>query len=100
MRPVGMDFVAGIYPLLHDETCFFVAVDFDGVNWRSDARAYVETCAEKGYKAPSRAHVLATELMHASSSNAVQARPDIWRSLPVIERSIRARVESFETPAG
>jgi hypothetical protein len=48
MRPVGVDFVAGIYPLLHDETCFFVAVDFDGVNWRSDARAYVETCAENG----------------------------------------------------
>ena len=27
--PEGQPFVAGVYPLLLDETCFFLAVDFD-----------------------------------------------------------------------
>jgi len=27
---VGQPFVAGVYPMLLDETCVFVAVDFDG----------------------------------------------------------------------
>jgi hypothetical protein len=27
--PEGQPFVAGVYPLLKDETCFFLAVDFD-----------------------------------------------------------------------
>lgn len=38
------DFVAGVYPLLPDNTCHFLAVDFDGENWTSDAIAFVETC--------------------------------------------------------
>ena len=42
--PAGRDFVMGIYPLLQDETCYFLAVDFDGDAWRQDAQAYVETC--------------------------------------------------------
>jgi hypothetical protein len=37
-------FVAGIYPLLQDETCFFLAVDFDKADWREDAAAFLETC--------------------------------------------------------
>lgn len=47
----GAEFVAGIYPLLHDETCWFVAVDFDGLNWVNDARAYVQSCAAHGVQA-------------------------------------------------
>ena len=38
------DFVMGIYPMLLDETCFFLAVDFDKANWQEDATAYVDTC--------------------------------------------------------
>ncbi len=38
------DFVAGVYPLLPDSTCRFLAVDFDGDDWSSDATAYLETC--------------------------------------------------------
>lgn len=38
------DFVAGIYPLLTDETCRFLAADFDGESWARDALAYLETC--------------------------------------------------------
>ncbi len=40
----GEPFVAGIYPMLLDETCFFLAVDFDKTGWREDALAFLETC--------------------------------------------------------
>nr|WP_202797536.1 DEAD/DEAH box helicase family protein [Chthoniobacter flavus] len=40
----GGDFVAGVYPMLLDETCFFLAADFDGEQWRDDAGAFIETC--------------------------------------------------------
>jgi superfamily II DNA or RNA helicase/very-short-patch-repair endonuclease len=42
--PEGQPFVAGVYPLLQDETCFFLAVDFDKTGWRDDAAAFLETC--------------------------------------------------------
>ena len=38
------DFVAGVYPLLFDDTCTFLAVDFDGDTWATDALAFVKTC--------------------------------------------------------
>ena len=38
----GQPFVAGVYPLLQDETCFFFAVDFDKAGWREDATAFLE----------------------------------------------------------
>jgi hypothetical protein len=41
--PAGQPFVAGIYPMLQDETCFFLAVDFDKEGWREDAGAFLET---------------------------------------------------------
>ncbi len=34
----------GIYPLLLDETCWFLAVDFDKAVWQEDAAAYLATC--------------------------------------------------------
>ena len=40
----GWDFTMGVYPMLLDETCFFVAADFDKATWREDATAYIETC--------------------------------------------------------
>ncbi len=33
----------GIYPLLTDETCYFLAADFDGENWAQDALAFLKT---------------------------------------------------------
>jgi superfamily II DNA or RNA helicase len=39
------DYTIGVYPLLTDETCWFLAVDFDKTTWADDARAFVETCA-------------------------------------------------------
>lgn len=40
----GGDFVMGVYPMLLDETCFFLAADFDRASWREDVAAYLETC--------------------------------------------------------
>jgi superfamily II DNA or RNA helicase len=39
------DFTVGVYPLLTDETCWFLAVDFDKTTWADDASAFLETCA-------------------------------------------------------
>ncbi|MDD1444305.1 hypothetical protein MEO93_28995, partial [Dolichospermum sp. ST_sed3] len=41
----GRDFTIGVYPMLPDETCWFLAVDFDKATWQEDARAFVETCS-------------------------------------------------------
>jgi superfamily II DNA or RNA helicase/very-short-patch-repair endonuclease len=41
---LGRDFVMGGYPMLLDETCLFLAVDFDKESWQADAGAFVETC--------------------------------------------------------
>jgi hypothetical protein len=40
----GQPFVAGVYPLLLDETCFFIAIDFDKAGWQEDSLAFVEAC--------------------------------------------------------
>ena len=40
----GKPFVAGVYPLLLDDTSYFLAVDFDKGSWRDDVAAFVETC--------------------------------------------------------
>jgi superfamily II DNA or RNA helicase len=34
----------GVYPLLSDETCWFLAADFDKKTWQEDAAAFLETC--------------------------------------------------------
>jgi hypothetical protein len=49
--PLGREFVMGIYPMLRDETCFFLAVDFDGQAWVEDARAFLHTCRTLGLPA-------------------------------------------------
>lgn len=36
--------VMGVYPLLDDETCWFLAADFDEGSWKEDVAAFVETC--------------------------------------------------------
>jgi superfamily II DNA or RNA helicase/very-short-patch-repair endonuclease len=44
----GEPFVAGVYPMLPDETCRFLAVDFDKNGWREDAAACLESCRRLG----------------------------------------------------
>jgi hypothetical protein len=36
----------GVYPLLSDETCWFLAADFDKKTWEYDSQAFLETCRE------------------------------------------------------
>src|SRR5438093_988454 len=40
----GREFVIGLYPMLADETCYLLAVDFDGETWKEDGGAFRETC--------------------------------------------------------
>lgn len=37
----GRAFVMGIYPMLLDESCYFLAIDLDGEGWRDDVQALV-----------------------------------------------------------
>ena len=38
------DFTIGVYPLLPDETCWFVASDFDQADWMADVFQFVQMC--------------------------------------------------------
>jgi len=40
------NFVAGIYPLCQDETCYFLAMDFDDGEWQKDISTLREVCQE------------------------------------------------------
>ena len=40
--------IIGVYPMLEDETCWFLAADFDGTSWKEDVAAFVETCRSAG----------------------------------------------------
>jgi superfamily II DNA or RNA helicase len=40
------DQVMGVYPLLPDETCWFLAADFDKKSWQEDVGAFADTCRE------------------------------------------------------
>ena len=43
--------VAGVYPLLRDETCYFLAVDFDGEAWKTEASQFCNVSHELGIAA-------------------------------------------------
>jgi superfamily II DNA or RNA helicase len=43
--------VIGVYPLRTDETCWFLAADFDKTSWTDDVAAFVETCSANGLPA-------------------------------------------------
>ncbi len=43
--------VMGIYPMLKNESCYFLAMDFDKEHWLEDVRAIIETCREEGVPA-------------------------------------------------
>ena len=47
----GGEVVVGSYPLLTDDTCRFLAADFDGETWATDARAYLDVCRAKNVPA-------------------------------------------------
>jgi hypothetical protein len=41
----------GVYPLLADESCWFLAADFDKDGWQTDAHAFLRVCHEQGIAA-------------------------------------------------
>jgi len=45
------DHTIGVYPLLEDDTCHFLAVDFDEADWQEDAKAFMLSCHELGVPA-------------------------------------------------
>ena len=47
----GADFVVGVYPMLLDEACFFLAIDFDKRDWLEDTSVVLQTCQEMGVPA-------------------------------------------------
>ncbi|MEQ1543991.1 hypothetical protein [Methyloglobulus sp.] len=40
------DFVIGIYPLMQDERCWFLAVNFDKASWKHDVSAFAAACKD------------------------------------------------------
>lgn len=40
------NFVIGVYPMLMDERCWFLAIDFDKENWQEDIKAFSLVCKE------------------------------------------------------
>jgi hypothetical protein len=40
------NFVIGVYPLLTDERCWFLAIDFDKANWQEDVNAFALVCKD------------------------------------------------------
>jgi hypothetical protein len=44
----GAPFVMGVYPMLADNTCSFLAADFDEGEWRRDVFAFGDSCERHG----------------------------------------------------
>lgn len=42
------DHTIGVYPLLEDDSCYFLAIDFDEAEWREDVRAFADSCTDLG----------------------------------------------------
>ena len=43
--------VIGVYPILSDNTSYFLAADFDGNTWKAEARAFIDQCVHVGLTA-------------------------------------------------
>ena len=46
-REGNRDYTIGIYPMLRDDKCWFLAVDFDKEQWQRDIGAFITTCKSK-----------------------------------------------------
>lgn len=44
-------YVVGVFPILTDNTSYFLAADFDGATWEKEAGALLSTCAKVGLNA-------------------------------------------------
>jgi superfamily II DNA or RNA helicase len=46
VRHLKGEITAGVYPVLADDRCHFLAIDFDDDDWREDAKAVLQTCQQ------------------------------------------------------
>jgi len=46
VRHLKGEITAGVYPVLADDRCRFLAIDFDDDDWREDSRAVLQTCLQ------------------------------------------------------
>ncbi|MFN2355647.1 MAG: DEAD/DEAH box helicase family protein [Desulfopila sp.] len=44
-HPAGKQTI-GVFPLLADDSCYFLSADFDDADWREDANAFMQSCRE------------------------------------------------------
>lgn len=47
IQGIRRDHTVGIYPMLLDDTCWFLAIDLDKKDWQRDAKALIQTCEKK-----------------------------------------------------
>ena len=64
----GRDFTIGVYPMLADETCWFLAIDFDKQTWHRDVAVFLATCRALGVAAALERSRSATAATCGSSS--------------------------------
>src|SRR5260370_40151320 len=43
-KEAKQEFVIGVYPMLQDETCYFLALNCQRENWQPDTTAFLDTC--------------------------------------------------------
>jgi hypothetical protein len=89
----------GVYPLLEDDTCYFLAVDFDEADWQQDAQAFMLSCDELGVPAALEISRSGQGRMPGCSSAAVSRRAmrDAWAP-PSSATPARARASSSWRP--
>ena len=44
---IGQEII-GVYPILPDNTSYFLTADFDGEHWKSEAQSFIDLCAQNG----------------------------------------------------
>lgn len=80
--------VVGVYPLLSDDTCHFLAVDFDEADWREDALAFVQAARSLDVPVALEVSRSGNGLTHGFSSKTkcLRLMPAVWglRSLAML----------------
>ncbi|MEP7107001.1 MAG: DEAD/DEAH box helicase family protein [Ferruginibacter sp.] len=51
IKHLGGEQLIGVYPLLKDNTSWFLTADFDKENWIEQSRAFIKSCSEKNIPA-------------------------------------------------
>jgi len=77
----GAPFVMGVYPMLADNTCSFLAADFDEGEWRRDVSAFRETC---------RRHKIPVAIERSRSGNGAHAWIFFEEPIPAAARRLGA----------